>query len=100
MTRSWPVQTPKCGGGVTKFLIMNGMLPIMSCHFFSFMFFLFVVYMGCDSQLLIKKVAVSEVERLQGNEAVTPVPILIRRSFNLDPFYKKYLSANGLPIVS
>ena len=56
--------------------------------------------MGCDSQLLIKKVAVSEVERLQGNEAVTPVPILIRRSFNLDPFYKKYLSASGLPIVS
>lgn len=91
MTRSWPVQTPKCGGGVTKFLIMNGMLPIMSCHFLSFMFFLFVVYVGCNSQLLIKKVAVSEVERLQGNEAVTPVPILIRRSFNLDPFYEKYL---------
>ncbi len=72
---------------------MNGMLPIMSCHFLSFMFLLFVAYLGCDSQLLIKKVVVSEVERLQENEAVTPIPILIRRSFNLDLFYKKYLSA-------
>ena len=72
---------------------MNGMLPIMSCHFLSFMFLLFVAYWGCDSQLLIKKVVVSEVERLQENEAVTPIPILIRRSFNLDLFYKKYLSA-------
>ena len=70
---------------------MNGMLPIMSCHFLSFMFLLFVAYLGCDSQLLIKKVVVSEVERLQENEAVTQ--ILIRRSFNLDLFYKKYLSA-------
>ena len=70
---------------------MNGMLPIMSCHFLSFMFLLFVAYLGCDSQLLIKKVVVSEVERLQENEAVTPIPI--RRSFNLDLFYKKYLSA-------
>jgi len=34
---------------------------------------------------------VSEVERLQENEVVTPIPI--RRSFNLDLFYKKYLSA-------
>jgi len=72
---------------------MNGMLPIMSCHFLSFMFLLFVAYLGCDSQLLIKKVVVSEVERLQENEVVTPIPILIRRSFNLDLFYKKYLSA-------
>ena len=72
---------------------MNGMLPIMSCHFLSFMFLLFVAYLGCDSQLIIKKVVVSEVERLQENEAVTPIPILIRRSFNLDLFYKKYLSA-------
>ena len=72
---------------------MNGMLPIMSCHFLSFMFLLFVAYLGCDSQLIIKKVVVSEVERLQENEVVTPIPILIRRSFNLDLFYKKYLSA-------
>ena len=57
------------------------------------MFLLFVAYLGCDSQLLIKKVVVSEVERLQENEAVTPIPILIRRSFNLDLFYEKYLSA-------
>ncbi|MCS5613679.1 MAG: hypothetical protein NZ961_24890, partial [Candidatus Poribacteria bacterium] len=59
--------------------------------FFLLCFSFFVVYVGCDSQLLIKKVAVSEVERLQENEAVTPIPILIRRSFNLDPFYEKYL---------
>ncbi len=79
---------------------MNGMPPIMSCRSLSFMFSLLVACVSCDSQSLIKRTVVLEVEKLQKSETVTPIPTLIRRSFNLSLFYKKYLSANGLPIVS
>ncbi len=44
--------------------------------------------------------AIAALSSAVANDAVAPVPDDVRRDFHLAPFYQKYVSVEGLPIVS